>query len=79
LLLFFVPPERGHADRRSIPERRQIQRVRRLGEVRPTIDGQVIVTAIALKIATRIMGLLLASVAMQFMINALTQLKGTLF
>jgi multiple antibiotic resistance protein len=34
---------------------------------------------IALKIGTRIMGLLLAAVAMQFMINGLTALKGKLF
>jgi multiple antibiotic resistance protein len=34
---------------------------------------------IALKIGTRIMGLLLAAVAMQFAINALTQLKGVAF
>ena len=34
---------------------------------------------IALKIGTRIMGLLLAAVAIQFAINALTQLKGTVF
>jgi small neutral amino acid transporter SnatA (MarC family) len=34
---------------------------------------------IALKIGTRIMGLLLAAVAIQFMINALTELKGTIF
>lgn len=34
---------------------------------------------IALKIITRLMGLLLAAVAFQFMFNALKELKGTLF
>lgn len=34
---------------------------------------------IALKIITRLMGLMLAAVAFQFMINALKELKGTLF
>jgi multiple antibiotic resistance protein len=38
--------------------------------------GMRFVSPIALKIGTRIMGLLLAAVAMQFMINALTTLKG---
>lgn len=34
---------------------------------------------IVMRIATRIMGLLLAAVAMQFMLNAARELKGTLF
>ena len=34
---------------------------------------------IAMKITTRLMGLLLAAIAFQFFLNALRELKGTLF
>jgi len=43
--------------------------------LRVSAHGARWLSPIALKIATRIMGLLLAAVAMQFLINALTQLK----
>lgn len=38
-----------------------------------------LINPIAMKIATRLMGLLLAAIAFQFMLNALQDLKGTLF
>jgi multiple antibiotic resistance protein len=43
--------------------------------LRLSAQGARWLSPIALKIVTRIMGLLLAAVAMQFMINALTELK----
>jgi len=43
--------------------------------LRVSAQGARWLSPIALKIATRIMGLLLAAVAMQFLINALTELK----
>lgn len=43
--------------------------------LRVSAHGARWLSPIALKIATRIMGLLLAAVAMQFLINALTELK----
>jgi multiple antibiotic resistance protein len=45
--------------------------------LRWSAQGARWLSPIALKIGTRIMGLLLAAVALQFMINALTELKGT--
>ncbi len=47
--------------------------------LRWSAQGARWLSPIALKIGTRIMGLLLAAVAIQFMINALTELKGTIF
>jgi multiple antibiotic resistance protein len=47
--------------------------------LRLSAQGAGRINPIAMKIATRLMGLLLAAIAFQFLINALTGLKGTLF
>jgi multiple antibiotic resistance protein len=47
--------------------------------LRLSAHGAHRINPIAMKIATRLMGLLLAAIAFQFLINALTGLKGTLF
>jgi multiple antibiotic resistance protein len=47
--------------------------------LRLSAQGARLINPIAMKIATRLMGLLLAAIAFQFLINALTALKGTLF
>jgi multiple antibiotic resistance protein len=41
--------------------------------------GARLINPIAMKITTRLMGLLLAAIAFQFLINGLKELKGTIF
>ena len=47
--------------------------------LRVSAHGARWLNPIAMKVTTRIMGLLLAAVAIQFVLNALKELKGTLF
>jgi multiple antibiotic resistance protein len=47
--------------------------------LRVSARGAQWINPIAMKITTRLMGLLLAAIAFQFLINALKQLKGTVF
>jgi multiple antibiotic resistance protein len=47
--------------------------------LRVSAGGMQWLSPIALRITTRVMGLLLAAVAFQFMLNAIVALKGTLF
>lgn len=47
--------------------------------LRVAARGARLINPIAMKITTRLMGLLLAAIAFQFLINALKALKGTLF
>ncbi|HZI34009.1 MAG TPA: MarC family protein, partial [Candidatus Binatia bacterium] len=47
--------------------------------LRVAAQGAKRINPIALRIGTRIMGLLLAAIAVQFMLNAIKALKGELF
>lgn len=47
--------------------------------LRVSAKGARLINPIAMKIATRLMGLLLAAIAFQFLINALKALKGVIF
>lgn len=47
--------------------------------LRVAARGARLINPIAMKITTRLMGLLLAAIAFQFLINALKALKGTIF
>jgi multiple antibiotic resistance protein len=47
--------------------------------LRVSAHGARLINPIAMKITTRLMGLLLAAIAFQFLINALKALKGTIF
>jgi multiple antibiotic resistance protein len=47
--------------------------------LRVSAQGARLINPIAMKITTRLMGLLLAAIAFQFLINALKALKGTLY
>ncbi len=47
--------------------------------LRVSAHGARLINPIAMKITTRLMGLLLAAIAFQFLINALKALKGTVF
>ena len=47
--------------------------------LRLSAGGMQWLSPIALRIATRVMGLLLAAIAFQFLLNAISALKGTLF
>jgi small neutral amino acid transporter SnatA (MarC family) len=47
--------------------------------LRLSAHGARLLGPIAMKIAARLMGLLLAAIAFQFFINALKELKGSVF